>query len=84
MDEGERDAFVKEVGSHRSRIVWVIRRVLQDTQDTEDALQDTILRTWQQLGRVTKHPRLNLLLPRIALNVALNNLSTSGHKYDDV
>ena len=74
MDEGSREAFLEQVDSCRPRLVRVIWRVLGTRQDAEDALQDTVLRTWQQLERFGPHPRLDLLLLRIALNVALNNL----------
>lgn len=67
--EGEPSAFDALVRQHGSRVTSVVRRVLADPNELEDAVQETFLRAYQNLRRFRGAASLSTWLVQIALNV---------------
>src|SRR6266702_4459646 len=69
---GDRDAFTALIQPHRRELQVHCYRMLGSFQDAEDALQDTLLSAWQNLGGFEGRASLRTWLYRIATNRCLN------------
>lgn len=68
---GDHRAFADLVGKYRLQAWHVCFQITGNTQDAEDALQDTITGAWQNLHKFRGDARFNTWLHRIASNAAL-------------
>jgi RNA polymerase sigma-70 factor (ECF subfamily) len=68
---GDARAFAELVAPHRQHVWAVCFRITGHRQDAEDALQDTLIAAWQNVGRFRGEARLGTWLHRIAANAAL-------------
>jgi RNA polymerase sigma-70 factor (ECF subfamily) len=72
--EGDMDAFAALVGRYEVRVGTVLRRLLDDARDVEEALQDTFVQAWRNLDRFRHESATFTWLYRIAVNEALQRL----------
>ena len=72
---GDDDAFRALVEPHRAALHAHCYRMLGSLHDTEDALQDTLLRAWRGLEHFDASRPLRPWLYRIATNVCLDQLA---------
>lgn len=77
---GEETAFAELVGRYSGRLLAVTRRLLNQEQDAQDALQDAFLSAFRGLANFDGNSSLATWLHRIALNAALMKLRTRRRK----
>ena len=68
--ETEEEAFRLIVDRYSPMLYAVIRRVLITHDDTNDALQNTLIKVWKNLGRFEGKSKLTTWMYTIALNEA--------------
>jgi RNA polymerase sigma-70 factor (ECF subfamily) len=73
--------FDSLVNAHSAAIFAYLWRLLRDTADAEDALQDTFLRAYRAYGRLESHPNPRAWLYRVATNVARTRLKQRGREW---
>jgi RNA polymerase sigma-70 factor (ECF subfamily) len=71
---GDAAAFGELVRRYEGRIYHLVRRILSDPQEAEDALQETFLSAWRGLPRFKREARFSTWIFRIATNAALMRL----------
>jgi RNA polymerase sigma-70 factor (ECF subfamily) len=69
--EGDLDAFAEIVRRHERRLRIVLLRVLDDSRDAEEAVQDAFVQAWRNLDRYRAEAALFTWLYRIGVNAAL-------------
>jgi len=69
--EGDLDAFATIVQRHERRLRLVLLRILSDTRDVEEAVQDAFVQAWRNLDRYRGDAALFTWLYRIGVNAAL-------------
>ncbi len=65
-------AFHNLVLAHQKRIYSIVRRIVQFHEDSEDLVQETFLRAFQNIGQLRETDRFGSWLSRIAVNMALD------------
>ena len=69
--EGDLDAFAGIVQRHEQRLRLVLLRILDDTRDVEESVQDAFVQAWRNLDRYRGDAALFTWLYRIGVNAAL-------------
>jgi RNA polymerase sigma-70 factor (ECF subfamily) len=69
--EGDVDAFAEIIRRHERRLRIVLLRVLDDTRDVEEAVQDAFVQAWRNVDRYRGEAALFTWLYRIGINAAL-------------
>jgi RNA polymerase sigma-70 factor (ECF subfamily) len=69
--EGDLDAFAEIVRRHERRLRIVLLRILDDTRDVEEAVQDAFVQAWRNLDRYRAEAAFFTCLYRIGVNTAL-------------
>jgi RNA polymerase sigma-70 factor (ECF subfamily) len=77
---GDGDAFRELTEPYRRELQVHCYRMLGSFQDAEDALQDTLLAAWQDLGGFEGRSSLRTWLYRIATNRCLNALRSASRR----
>jgi RNA polymerase sigma-70 factor (ECF subfamily) len=71
--KGNHRAFDKLVLKYQKRIYFTVRKIVLDHDDTNDIVQDTFVKTYQNLHRFDEQFPFYPWLRRIALNTTLNH-----------
>jgi RNA polymerase sigma-70 factor, ECF subfamily len=69
--EGDLDAFAEIVRRHERRLRLVLARILDDTRDVEEAVQDSFVQAWRNLDRYRGEAAVFTWLYRIGVNAAI-------------
>jgi RNA polymerase sigma-70 factor (ECF subfamily) len=77
---GDGDAFRELTEPYRRELQMHCYRMLGSLQDSEDALQDTLLAAWQSLGAFEGRASIRTWLYRIATNRCLNALRSASRR----
>jgi RNA polymerase sigma-70 factor (TIGR02960 family) len=77
---GDGEAFRELTEPHRRELQVHCYRMLGSLQDSEDALQDTLLAAWQGLGGFEERAAIRTWLYRIATNRCLNALRSASRR----
>jgi len=77
--EGDLEAFAEIVRRHERRLRIVLHRLLDDTRDVEEAVQDAFLQAWRNLDRYRAEAALFTWLYRIGVNAALARTRRKAH-----
>jgi len=80
LKAGQDAAFVKLVDLHSGRLLAVARRLLNQEQDAQDALQDAFISAFRGLATFDGKSTLATWLHRIAVNAALMKLRSRRRK----
>ena len=78
--EGQREAFEELVRRHRARVYALALRICRNADDAEDALQETLLASWQGLGGFEERSSVRTWLYRVATSRCLNALRSSRRR----
>lgn len=69
-----RQAFNKVIATYSEPLYWQIRRMVQGHDDTNDLLQNTFLKAWQNLENFRGDAKLSTWLYKIAINESISFL----------
>ena len=76
----EEMAFNQLVLKYQERMYWHIRKIVLDHDDTDDVLQNTMIKVWRSLGSFRSESGLYTWLYRITTNEALSFLKQKKKK----
>jgi len=77
---GDHDAFRDLVQGHSHELQVHCYRILGSAQDAEDALQETLVSAWRNLGEFGQRSSLRTWLYQIATNRCLSMLRAAGRR----
>jgi len=77
---GDASAFEQLVKRYNRRILRIAHRVTNNWEDSQDVVQETLLRVFQHLGEFREDSKFSTWLFRITVNQALMNLRTRKTK----
>ena len=77
QEKKENEAFRLLVGKYKERLYWHIRKIVIGHEDSDDVLQNTFLKAWNNIGSFHGKSKLSTWLYSIAINEALDNLRKS-------
>jgi len=81
---GDLDAFGELVRAYERRVASVLRRLLDDRRDVEEATQDVFVQAWRNLRRFRGDAQLFTWLYRIAVNEALMRRRRKRHDVQEL
>ncbi len=73
-------AFRDLVLTHQKRIYYLIRKIVQTHEDTEDLVQDTFIKSLKSIDKIENESRFGSWLSSIAVNLALDFKRSKYHK----
>ncbi len=80
LRSGDEDAYEQLVRAHGGRMLAVARRLLGDSEDAPDAVQEAFVSAFRSIGSFAGQARLSTWLHRIVVNAALMKLRTRRRK----
>ena len=72
--------FLLLVNKYQQKLYYHLRRLLNNHQDTDDALQNTFIKAWKGLPKFRSESQLYTWLYRIATNEGLSLMKTNKRK----
>src|SRR4030095_8666665 len=78
--DGDIDAFRALVEQHSRYLFGVVYRLVRNTEDAQDVVQNTWLKVHAQLGRFEARSEVRTWLTRIAVNCAIDYLRSSKRR----
>ncbi|MFP5353471.1 MAG: RNA polymerase sigma factor [Actinomycetota bacterium] len=80
---GEDGAYQAIYDRYKPRVQSVCRRMLGNTQDAQDATQESFLKVYQALGRFNGRYQMGPWITRIATNVCLDHIRARSRRPQD-
>ena len=77
---GDREAFRTLVERHSRYLFHIAYRLVANTEDAQDVVQDTWLKAHAQLGRFESRANVRTWLTRIAINCAIDHLRVARRR----
>jgi RNA polymerase sigma-70 factor, ECF subfamily len=77
---GDREAFRTLVERHSRYLFHIAYRMVANTEDAQDVVQDTWLKAHAQLGRFESRANVRTWLTRIAINCAIDHLRVARRR----
>ena len=77
--DGDVEAFAEIVRRHERRLRLVLVRILDDSRDVEEAVQDAFVQAWSNLDRYRGEAAVFTWLYRIGVNAALARARRKQH-----
>ncbi|MGM9713302.1 MAG: RNA polymerase sigma factor [Prevotella sp.] len=74
--------FIESVESLRGGMLQQARRYLHDTDDAEDAVQETLVKLWTLRDRIPDKQKMRNMAAVICRNVSLNMIRDARHTVD--
>lgn len=71
---GDREALEELLAAARPRLCAVALKMLRNTDDAEDVVQEAMLKVWRYVGRFEGRAALSTWLHRILVNTAVDHL----------
>jgi RNA polymerase sigma-70 factor (ECF subfamily) len=78
--EGDAAAFERLVERHAPQVWRVVWRILRQTEDAEDVVQEVFLTAWRSLTDFRGDAKLSTWLHQIAVSRALNHVDRAAEK----
>lgn len=78
--DGDMDAFAELVKRYERPVVHFCQRMVRSREDAEDLAQETFVRVFRYLDRLTPSAKFSTLLFGIARNLTLNFIRDSGRR----
>ncbi len=75
-----REAFSQMVAKYQKQLYWQIRKMLISHEDTDDVLQNTLMKAWVGIQNFRGEAKLSTWLYRIAVNETLTFLNNQRIK----
>lgn len=68
-----------------NRMIRSIWRIVRDSREAEDTLQEVLTIIWRKLDRIRKHPNPHALILKICADVSYDSLRKQkhGHRHED-
>lgn len=82
--QGDNDAFSELADRHSTRLRRTLYRITRDCDAAYDAVQEALMRAWQNIGRFEGRSRFSTWLTRIGINEAYRGLSRPAEDSLDV
>ena len=73
-DETREKGFRLILSAYKTRLYWLIRRIVVVHEDADDVLQNTFIRIWESLHKYRGDSKIYTWIYRIAVNEALGFL----------
>lgn len=70
------------IAPHRARMVNCVWRILRNSADTDDVIQESLMHILDKINLIRAHPNRTSLLLRICANKALDHLRRQKHRRD--
>jgi RNA polymerase sigma-70 factor (ECF subfamily) len=80
FSEGDRDAFTTMAGRYYPRLLKTASRILKNTDDAQDAVQDAMLRAYKKARSFRGACSVSTWLTRIVINCSLMQLRKKGRR----
>jgi RNA polymerase sigma-70 factor (ECF subfamily) len=80
----QQDAFKLLMSTYQERIYWHIRRIVLTHEDTDDILQNTLIKVWKGLASFKGNSKLYTWIFRIASNETFTFLEKNKRHPDQV
>lgn len=81
QDNKKELAFHRLVKKYQERLYWHIRKILMNHEDTDDVLQNTFIKVWNNIDNFRQESSLYTWLYRIATNESITFLNSKKRKY---
>lgn len=78
--ETQGSAFKKLIADYKERLYWHIRKIVIDHDDTDDVLQNTFLKVFENINKFKGNSNIYTWMYRIATNEALNYLGKKSRQ----
>lgn len=75
-----REAFGEVIKLYSEPLYWQIRRMVEDHDDTNDLLQNTLMKAWLSIDNFRGDAKLSTWLYKIAINESITFLSSKRKK----
>ena len=79
-NDGDMDAFTELIQRYERQLVNFCQRMIQSREDAEDIAQESFVRVYRYLDRLTPSAKFSTLLFGIARNLTLNFIRDSGRR----
>lgn len=78
--KGKDAAFRALIALYKERLYWHIRNIVKSHEDTDDVLQNTFIKVYQNIKKFKGDSKLYSWLYRIATNEAITHINTKAKR----